>query len=449
MIAERVLTSKGRVKAKIFRDLGYAPSPVQAEAHFHLSRLKLVAGGERGGKSLWSAMEMIGDWPNGSLYWLVGADYEQCRPEFGYIFDSLTRLNVIRDVSFPKEGPLRLVLGTGAVIITHSAKEPEKLGREAPDGVLVCEAGLLSYEAFLRVRGRIAEKRGWLALSGSFESSLGWMPELYTRWQIDNPDDARSFSLPTWDNRVIYPGGRQDSEILALERTFPADRFQERFAGIPCAPTGLVLKEFRVTLHCGDYRFDPSLPVYLWVDPGYAGAYAVEVAQVKNDTIYIIDEVYEQGLTTEEVILVCETKEWWSKVIGGAIDIAGRQHQGMPSTEEIWKLKGRIILNSQSISVVDGIDRFRTFLKPDPITGRPHFFTNYNCRGLIAEMGGGVNPIQGLGMWRYKTDRTGAIFSEMPDDKNNHACKAAIYGLVDRFGLAGGRSAKATIQKFY
>ena len=439
-------TPKGRVKAHIFESLGYSPSPIQAEAHFSSARIKLVAGGERGGKSLWAAMELVGDWANGQLYWLVGADYEQCRPEFSYIMDNLGKLKVISNVSYPKEGSLRLVLGTGAEIVTRSAKEPEKLGGAAPDGILICEVGLLSYEAFLRVRGRLAEKRGWLAMSGSFESSLGYFPELYTRWQIDNPDEARSFSLPSWENRVIYPGGRDDPEILALERMYPHDRFQERFAGVPCPPSGLVLKEFRVTLHCGDYQFDPNEPVYLWVDPGYAGAYAVEVAQIKADAVYIIDEIYERGLTTEEIIEVCQVKPWWYKVSGGAIDIAGRQHQAMPSAEEVWRVKGKVALDSRKIGIIDGIDRLRTFLKPNPITGKPNFFVNYKCRGLIAEMGGGVSPIEGMGMWRYKTDRTGAIISEVPEDKNNHSVKAVIYGLCSHFGLVGGRSTKTEVR---
>lgn len=437
-VIERLPTGRDKVKAQIFEDIGYHPTEEQARAHFSDARVKLVLGGWRGGKSYSGAMDMVGEWPDIGLMWVVGADYDQCRGEggeFDYLADYLAQLNVVSYLSMPKEGQCSMVLGTGGKIVTKSAQHPEKLGKEAPDRILVCEVQLLDYATWLRLRARVAEKRGKIWASGTLESSLGWVPELYNRWQIDNPDNARSFSLPSWDNLAVFPGGENDPEIISLRNQFSTDRFLERFGGVPCPPRGLVLKEFRVTLHCGDFAFDDKLPVYLWVDPGYAKAYAVEVAQIKNDVVYAVDEVYEQGLTTEEVIQVCETRPWWKMVAGGAIDIAGRQHHAGPSAEEVWRTAGKVILNSQPVGIVDGIDRLRNFLKPNPITGLPSFFVDNRCRGLIAEMGGCPNPIEGLGKWLYKTDREGRVFSEVPDDKNNHACKAVIYGLVDRFGI--------------
>lgn len=424
------------VKREIFGQLGYVPTPEQGAFHFDLSRVKLVAGGEQGGKSYCGAKELVSDWPNGVLYWIVGQSYDLARKEFSYVADDLSRLGVVKDLSFPKEGKCSITTPI-CTIETKSADDVITLAAESPDGILACEAAQMSFEAFQRLRGRVARSLGWLALTGTFERSMetSWYAELFTRWQGPNADQARSFSLPSWSNTYAYPGGEQDPEMERLRRTMDDDRFVERHGGRPCPPTGLVFKEFQTHIHVGHFPFQKNRPVYLWIDPGYAGAYAVEVAQVEADTVYLVDEIYAQALTTEEIITVAQKRPWIGAVEGGAIDVAGRQHQGLASVEEVWRKLTGIHLNAQKVGIVDGIDRLHTFLKPNPLTGKPGLFVDGKCRGFIAENGGGPNPVKGIGVYKYKTGVDNTPLSDLPDDKNNHATKAVIYGLVDHFGL--------------
>ena len=213
--------------------------------------------------------------------------------------------------------------------------------------------------------------------------------------------------------------------------------FQERFAGVPCPPAGLVFDEFRLNHHVRE--IEPNGPVYLAVDPGYAGAYAVEAAQINGDRVEVIDEVYEQGLTTQQVIKICQMRPWWSRVEGGAIDIAARQHQAMPAVAEVWLKEAGIHLRSRKVRIVEGIERMRTFLKINPLTNLPNIFFDPKCKGIISEFGGGPNPFTGQqAVYRYRMGRESEIVSEEPEDKNNHAIKAMIYFLVDRFGFAHG-----------
>ncbi len=62
------------------------------------------------------------------------------------------------------------------------------------------------------------------------------------------------------------------------------------------------------------------------MDPGYAGAYSIVAVQIIDDVIHVIDEVYERGLVTEEMIQLCQSKPWWQDVQFGVIDVAGYQH---------------------------------------------------------------------------------------------------------------------------
>jgi len=262
-------------------------------------------------------------------------------------------------------------------------------------------------------------------------NSLGWYPEYFTRWQSYNTEEARSFSLPTWSNLVSFPGGRQDPEILKLEEQTTSERFQERYGGVPCPPSGLVIKEFSNKIHVGAYRFDKELPIRIAVDPGYAGAHVVMAIQEWGEQIALVDEIYLQGYVTEEMISICKQRPWWSNVTGGAIDFAGKQHQAMPAPIEIWLRKAGIHLQNMKVNIEDGIDVLRTYLKPNPVTGKPIILVNSACKGFISECAGGKSPVDDGGPWLRDKNTNQVI------DKNNHATKAVIYYLVNKFGYAG------------
>jgi len=435
----------------IFSQLGYVPTKEQWAIHLDKHRIRLVAGGERSGKSFSSAMDLVSRMFEGELYWLVAQDYLRTSAEFRYICEALEKLK-IRFTSSKRVDPGEIITETGCRIVTKSASDPRKLAMEAPDGVLGCEGSQLDYETFLRLRGRLAEKRGWLLMSGTFESSLGWYVDLFQLGQTENDQNLRSFSIPTWTNTVIFPGGRDDPEILQLEAQFSHEWFMERFGGVPCPPKGLVFTDFRTNIHVGnskEFQFNPSEPCHLFIDPGFAAPYAILVAQKRDDeTVAIVDEIYETGLVTEEMITVCRKRPWWNKVLSGAIDIAGKQHQAMSSPMETWVKKSGIPLRAKKIRIQDGIERIKTSLKINPITNRTGLLINTKCRGLISEFGGCQSPITGAtAVYRWKQDSDNNIIGEVPEDKNNHSIKALVYGLCDMLGFATVSRAKTRIFK--
>jgi hypothetical protein len=414
------------------------PTPEQAKILYCPNREILVAGGERGGKSKVAATFLSTRLPYGKLYWLVAGDYNRTRAEFDYICADLDSMG-INYVATKQVDPGEIIATGGFRIVTKSAQDPRKLAMEAPDGVLVCEASQVDYETYLRLKGRVAEKRGWLLMSGTFESSLGWYPNLYQLGQAaKSPEDLISFSLPTWSNIHIFPGGENDPEILRLKRDNPSDYFMERYGGVPCPPKGRVFEEFSTVLHTGSgkyYEYEPTFPVNLFVDPGYASAYSVLVAQKKGDNLFIVDEIYEKGLTTSEIIKVCKQKPWYNSVVGGAIDIASTQHQAMPAVSEIWASESGIPLVSQKVGIPDGIEQIKRFLLINPLTKMPMLNIHTRCRGLISEMGGCPSPIDGqTHVYTWKKDREGNIIGNTPDDKHNHSCKALAYGIIYMFG---------------
>jgi len=171
------------------------------------------------------------------------------------------------------------------------------------------------------------------------------------------------------------------------------------------------------------------------MDPGYAGAYAVMAVQIHDDVIHVIDEVYERGLVTEEIIDICKNRPWWQDVQYGVIDIAGNQHQAMPAPAEIWLKETGLYLNSQKVMINDGTERLKSFLKPDPLSREAKLKINPRCDGVLSEFGAAANPFDGqTRAYRWKVDRDGNIVGTSPEDKNNHGVKSLIYGIVDNYG---------------
>ena len=430
---------------KVLETLGHNLSPEQAALIYCHEREILGGGGERAGKSFVAADYFNARFWEGELYWVAAKDYERCHAEFEYIVQAMLKLQAVdpEQIHMPKNAQWNMTLKTGTVIKTWSLQDWLKVGSEAPDGIIVCEVAQTSQAEYRRLTDRTAEKRGWVVGTGTFESSLGWYPETWKLYQL--PCQAgKSLSLPTWSKRTIYPGGEHDPEIERLRIAYASqpDYFMERFGGVPCPPHGLVFGEFRYLTHVKEMSVADA-PVYLWIDPGYAGAYAVEVVQFDHDTVNVVDEVYVQGMVTEQVIQICLQRPWWRLVQGGVVDIAALQHQAMPAVAEVWQEKAKLRLISNKVQEAAGRERLHTFLNVNPIDHQPRFYVAPKCTGLLSEFGVCPNPFTGQAApYVWKQDKAGVVVGEEPDDKNNHGIKAVTYGLVAKYGYVTRAASK-------
>tara|TARA_R100000808_G_scaffold4401_1_gene14561 strand:+ start:1471 stop:2829 length:1359 start_codon:yes stop_codon:yes gene_type:complete len=434
----QLATNKNKFAEVLYEKIGFSPTELQKDILNSRKRFILVAGGEQAGKSMVASKYLVArlfenDEPG--LFWLVAADYERTRAEFEYLVEDFGAMGLLQEAS-KRVDPGRIILADGTRIETKSAKDPRTLAMRAPNGIIGCEASQLDLETFHRLRGRCAPKRGWLFLSGTFEGSLGWYPQMFQAWQASSSADEVSFSLPSYSNAYLYPGGREDPEILALEKASSDDFFLERIEGIPSPPQGMVFTEIRPDIHVQNVEYEPDVPVHLWIDPGYAEAYAVEVIQVVNDQIRVIDEIYERDLITDEIIEIAQSKIWWKDARFGVIDVAGYQHQAMAAPAEVWMDKTGIYFDSEKIRINDGTERLKAFLKTDPVDQRePRIVFNPKCEGILSEFGIKPNPFDGqTRAYRWKMDRDGTIVGETPEDRYNHGIKAVIYGLINRYG---------------
>jgi len=426
--------------------VGYQPSPEQLLFHRgdgHQGRevrYKVATGGEQAGKSLSAAMELFSKGLWGQVFWIVAPDYEQSRPEMRYLLDAFGKIGAIESASTPASpGPWTITLRTGARIRTISAQDVTRIANESPDGILMVEAAQQPEEAFWRCYGRTGPARGWLCINGTLEGSTNWFANLVRQWKGLNDQDGWACKLPSWSNLAKYPGGRNDEQILRFERTLPSYLFEERFAGNPVPPRGLVHPEFSHLVHVRPMRWGGSgdsddstfyiprdAPLQLWIDPGYASAYAVLAVYIQADTVYVFDELYLQHHTTDEVIDAVLTKPWWEQVERIVADVAAEQHAAMEAPAQVWRERTRRPVTGKKVLIPDGIARTASFLKVDPVSHQPKLLISTDCPKTIWEYTDG---------YRYPLDKKdGTIQGEKPVDRNNHSTKAIVYGLIDNFG---------------
>jgi len=422
----------------LYKKVSFDPTEEQKVILDSDRRFILVAGGEQAGKSMIASKFLLKkafETEGAGLYWLVAADYERTRAEFEYLVSDFAQLGILKKTS-KRVDPGRIELADGTVIETKSAKDPRTLAMKAPNGIIGCEASQLDLESFYRLRGRCAPRKAWLFLAGTFESSLGWYPQMFQSWKY-GVNDEQSYSLPSWTNKHLYPKGKEDPEILRLKESSSDDFFMERIEGIPSPPRGVVFPEFRPDIHVSDkIEYVPDEPVHVWIDPGYAGAYAVCAIQIINDQVRVFDEVYEQNLITEEIINIVQNKPWYKDLRYGVIDIAGYQHQAMSAPAEVWLDSTGLYLDSEKIQINDGTERLKSTLK---LTGKgePKLIISPVCKGLLSEFGATANPFDGqTKVYQWKVDRDGNIVGNQPQDKYNHGIKALIYGLINHFGYS-------------
>ena len=448
----------------IFSQVGFEPnSPYQEEILSSPHRFMEVTGGEQGGKSMVASKLLLKRWPEDMakhpgdgtgqgppiLYWLIGDAYSETEREFGYISDDLTAMGLpvsatkridpgSIEVKFPDERHPRLRVDT------KSGRDVRKMSKDAPHGIIICEAGQVDISVFERAQGRVTPKDGWLLLIGTMEASVGWFPALASAW-ASGADGRKSFRLPSYANSSLYPGGKEDPKILDLKKNASDSFFMERIEGIAVPPKGLVFPEFRADIHVQQCERVVGEPIYIWEDPGYSGSYhAVEVANIIDGQVRIFDEIYLKEMITEEIVDIAMGKDWWAepqKV--GVADIAATQHQSMPPVVQVWLTKAGLYMKTHRVKISEGTERMKSFLKIDPATHAPRMIISPSCRGLLSEFGAAPNPAAGqLRAYRWRTDREGNVVGTVPEDKNNDAIKAVTYGLVDRFGYTSRANRK-------
>jgi hypothetical protein len=310
-------------KTALFNDVwDYYPHAGQRDLHQNRTRFKVVRCGRRWGKTFFGGHEMATRALLGSPFlqyrlnrfypsfgWVVGPNYTDTEKEFRIIYDDLRKLGLdregIRFVNNSSSGDMHIKLANGSEVVGKSAQHPDKLVGEGLDWVLMVEAGRHQRKTWGQyIRPTLSDRRGIAVFSGVPEgtASNSLLYHLYERGQSERFQSWASWKRPSWTNDIVFPGGRQDPEILEAEEDLTKDEFDRQYGAEFTDKTGVVMKEFDEDVHLGDFDYDPSWATYMAVDYGFTNPFVVLFIQVGPfGDIRVLREFRRQQLDTVEV----------------------------------------------------------------------------------------------------------------------------------------------------
>lgn len=442
-----------------------APTPMQQEiidCFAAGNRRIMISGGERAGKSRVAAyiaglrmgpasLTDKSKWGEVKRFWLVGSTYLSGRVEFSYLRDAMMQGGFIESESMPQAPNMPWTFTTiwGTVVETRTSYDAARLASYSIHGALMCEAGAQDMDILSKLYGRVSETRGWVLLVGTFEDNYPWYEALWRKWQGPNPDDGKSFSLPSWSNIAVYPGGEHDPEIELLRRSVTEDWFMRRYAAKPVRPSELVIPEFDFATHV--MRLEPvdGVPVQLAIDPG-KNAYAVLFVQHIGAYTYVLDAVYTRGEIAQAVIPKVMANPLWPRVDRAPgmniIDIAGTQEHGNDSQVKLWRNIANIQLGYKLCPMRDTIDTVRFRLRPDPVLGQPLTVFSDKLKTGIAPDGTAREFLSEFDLWKWPKAQMGANERAVPIDANNHGIKALGYKLINYYGVERERRVTRSVR---
>ncbi len=405
----------------------------------HKTRFVCIYGGERSGKSFNTVAGIFGyvvppvePYEKQKLYWIIGPDFLQCRAEFTYLFQIYTNLGLVTRYSMPEAATIRwyMELATGERWETRSSSDIAKLASFSIHGAMIVEANQHHPTVWPKVRGRLAENRGWCIISGTYENVSEWFVDLWNRWKAPNRDGGVSFSLPTWANTVAFPGGYDDPEIQSLRESFSDTWFNERYAGIPAKPSNLVIPEFEYGHHVGAFEPVDGIPVELFIDPGKK-VYAIGFIQKLGRETIVLDAIYKRGWIAQRVIPEAMRHPLFTRVMEntgwhGAIDVAGFAEPGTVSQTELWAEIAGVRLYGKRYPEIETINVVREHLASDLI--------RFNNMGNESFNGQALEPLAEFRLWKWPEDGGVRSDNASPIDQNNHFIKALGYYLLYKFG---------------
>ena len=491
---QALTTNLNLSKEKFFQMIGYRPHEGQVEFHQSPARFKTAVCGRRFGKSKMAGVEVAYHLLNNpkSRIWIVGPTYDLAEKEFREVHEIINNKLRFGEEQPPgyrtaynlKTGDMRIEMPWGATVICRTADKPDKLVGESLTGVVMSEAAKHHHETWERfIRPALADRRGW-AIFPTTPEGFNWIYDMFTRGQptdqlntdqqlntlntdqltdqelnnqltdqfanggVNNQvangsvnNQFASWQFPSWMNKVVYPGGRDDPEIKLIEDTATSQEwFDQEIAAIFTAFSGKIYGAFDNYLHIDpEMQFDVHKEGYLFFDYGFTNPFACLFAQLdpSTDTLNILWEYYERQKPTFEhgaqIKQLLTNQGWFSNVVGRFGDPAGAD-----AAATLSQMLGYV--HSESSDINTGIEEVRHLLVrsipteiDDPVwkgEQKPRLFVHPRCKNLIRE----------FNTYKIKTAKRGNEQKEAPLKIDDHAVDALRYGVINLFGKGNRES---------
>jgi len=433
--------------------VGYQPHAMQRLYHESRARFRIPCCGRRFGKSTMAARDATPRHimrPN-QMIWIVGPTYDLAEKEFRVIWNDLIvnqglgKDKRVRRAYSKRAGDMFIQFPWGTRVECRSAEHPEYLVGEALDHVIMSEAAKHKRETWERyVRPALADRRG----SADFPTTPEGFNWLHDLWQLGRQKRYldrgifESWKFPSWANDAVYPGGRQDEEILLLEETTEPEWFLQEIGADFASFVGKIFPEWDETRHVmtENYKFIPAWPNYIAFDWGFTNPLAAVEFQISpSDEIYVWRVHYKKYKTIPDHINIMQRRE---QPKGYHIDLAfgdPADPEAAVQVAEEFKKHGFHVMCWAPKEVKgdytwrDGIDLMSSFMRNVKVADdkwgapieAPRYHVAWECKEHIKE----------LNNYRSTEPVKGRNVPELGNRVEDHTIDAMRYALVCLFKL--------------
>lgn len=371
----------------------YKPHEQQKKVHKSDARFRVLCWGRRTGKStlavnecLRRALEVQG------RYFIVAPTYRQAKNIY---WMDIAFTHIPKELILKKnEAELFITLLNGSTIELKGADNPDSLRGTGIKGAVLDEYAFMRPDVWSYIiEPQLTDSKGW-AIFISTPAGFNWFYDIqmyargYTqndenKWELEFPEGRKDWfysHATTYDNPHM-----EEEEIERIRKKSDENEFAQEYLGEFRKMKGLVYPEFARDTHVVHHDINPSWQFYITGDFGYTNPSAILlVGTDRDDNWYVLDEIYQTGLTTEA--LASQIKN----MIGGRFitslygDSAAAQTIADLATYQLYfqpvKKEG-----SNEGSIRQGIAEVARRLKVQELTAKPKLFVNPKCANLIYE----------------------------------------------------------------
>jgi hypothetical protein len=203
-----------------------------------------------------------------------------------------------------------------------------------------------------------------------------------------NDFQYESWRLPSWENPVVFPGGRDDPEIKLLEEKQSPQWFAQEIAAEFTAYAGKIYDDFDPRIHVRNIEYRPEWTNVWFLDYGWANPFCCyDVMIDPEDNFYVWREYQVSGIATFDHarILMERNNPRDYHVDWGAGDPRGPDQAATISQITQVQIYSQDIASNTHESWVMGVEYVRQMLKVQP-DGLPKLFIDPSCVHLIRQM---------------------------------------------------------------
>ena len=277
---------------------------LQKKVYQDKHRFRVVVAGRRWGKTKLSSTEIIvaSAEKSDQLIWYIAPTYQMARD---LMWTGLKRVIPPQWIKKTNETRMDMEFINGSRIVLKGADKPDTLRGVGLNLVVLDEAQDMKKETWQEViQPTLATTRGRAIFIGT-PKSFNWLYDLYQLGQrpehitdsrgkvIDN--EWKSWQFPTSSSPFV-----PRSEIEARRHDMDPKSFAQEFEASFVNMSGRVYYAFDRVKHVGEYKFNPTLPIYIGMDFNIDPMSSIVLQEQPDGEIWVVDEAILFGSNVQE-----------------------------------------------------------------------------------------------------------------------------------------------------